>query len=47
MTVFRREKKMEIDVTFGSEPPRQWRLEVTALTDAQKARQAAWLLSKS
>ena len=43
LTVFRREKKMEIDVAFGSEPPRQWRVEVTALTDAQKARQAAWL----
>jgi predicted metalloprotease with PDZ domain len=47
ITVFRREKKMEIDATFASEPPRQWRLEVTALTDAQKARQAAWLMSKS
>ena len=47
ITVARREQMMDLDATFGSEPPRQWRLEVTAMTDAQKSRQAAWLQPKT
>jgi predicted metalloprotease with PDZ domain len=46
LTIARREQMMKLDLTFGSEPPRQWRIEVTSMTDAQKGRQAAWLQPK-
>jgi len=43
LTIARREQMMKLEVAFGSEPPRQWRLEVTAMTDTQKSRQGSWL----
>jgi predicted metalloprotease with PDZ domain len=43
LTIARREQMMKLEVAFASEPPRQWRLEVTAMTDAQRSRQASWL----
>ena len=43
LTIARREQMMKLEVAFGSEPPRQWRLEVTAMTDTQKSRQGTWL----
>jgi predicted metalloprotease with PDZ domain len=44
MLVARRDRLLRLDVTFGAEPPREWRLEVNAsATDAQKARLAEWL----
>jgi predicted metalloprotease with PDZ domain len=44
MLVARRDQLLRLDVTFGAEPPREWRLEVNAsATDAQKARLAEWL----
>jgi predicted metalloprotease with PDZ domain len=43
----RREQLMRVEATFGTEPPRQWRLEVSPeATEAQKATLAAWLQSK-
>ncbi len=42
--VARRDKLMRLDVTFGAEPDRSWRLEVRPdASDAQKSRLAGWL----
>jgi predicted metalloprotease with PDZ domain len=42
--VARREQLLRLDLTFGSEPPRTWRLEVNpAATDAQKPQLMTWL----
>jgi predicted metalloprotease with PDZ domain len=44
MLVARRDELMRLDVTFGSEPPRAWRLEVQASpTSAQEMQLRAWL----
>jgi len=44
MLVARRDRLMRLDVTLGAEPARQWRLDFDpAATDAQRARQTAWL----
>ena len=42
--VARREQLLRLDVTFGSEPPRNWRLDVNpAATDPQKQQLTKWL----
>ena len=42
--IARRDQLIRVPVTFGTEPPREWRLEVNAApTDAQKVRFADWL----
>jgi len=44
LLVARRDQLMRIPVTFGAEPPREWRLEVTSTaSDAQKTRLSEWL----
>jgi predicted metalloprotease with PDZ domain len=44
MLLARRERLIRVDATLGTEPPRQWRLEVSPeATDVQKTRLAAWL----
>ena len=44
LLVARREQLMRLDVTLGTEPARQWRLEVSPeATDSQKTRLGAWL----
>jgi predicted metalloprotease with PDZ domain len=44
LLVARRERLMRLDLTLGTEPARQWRLEVRPdATDTQKAQLAAWL----
>jgi predicted metalloprotease with PDZ domain len=46
--VARREQLLRLDLTFGSEPPRTWRLEVDpAATDAQKQQLTRWLQPKA
>jgi predicted metalloprotease with PDZ domain len=48
MLVARRDQLLRLDVTFGAEPPRAWRLEVNpAATDAQVTRLGQWLQPKS
>jgi predicted metalloprotease with PDZ domain len=40
----RRDRLMRLDVTLGTEPPRQWRLEVDPdISDSQRTRQSVWL----
>ena len=40
----RREQLMRVDIAFGTEPPRQWRLEpAPEATETQKGRLTAWL----
>jgi predicted metalloprotease with PDZ domain len=42
--VARREQLMRLDVTFGSEPPRAWRLEVNpSASDVQQSSRGRWL----
>jgi predicted metalloprotease with PDZ domain len=44
LLVARREQLMRLDLILGTEPARQWRLEVSPdATDTQKARLAGWL----
>ncbi len=44
LLVARRERLLELDVTFGDEPEETWELEVAPdATDAQRAHLAAWL----
>ena len=44
LLIARREQLLRVPVTFGTESPRQWRLEVSAsATEAQKARLGEWL----
>jgi predicted metalloprotease with PDZ domain len=46
MLVARREQLMRLDVTFGSEPTRGWRLEVNpAASDAQQTSRNRWLIT--
>jgi predicted metalloprotease with PDZ domain len=48
MLVARRDQLLRLQVTFGAEPPRPWRLEVNpAATDAQSTRLGQWLQPKS
>jgi predicted metalloprotease with PDZ domain len=44
LLVARREQLLRLEVTFGTEPPRSWRLEVNpAATDAQQSSRGRWL----
>jgi predicted metalloprotease with PDZ domain len=44
LLVARREQLMKIEVAFGTEPPRAWRLEVNpSATDAQQSSRGRWL----
>jgi predicted metalloprotease with PDZ domain len=48
LLVARRDQLMRLPVTFGAEPPRDWRLEGdSSATDTQKARLAGWLQGKT
>jgi predicted metalloprotease with PDZ domain len=44
LLVARREQLLRLEMTFGTEPPRSWRLEVNpAATDAQQSSRGRWL----
>jgi predicted metalloprotease with PDZ domain len=44
LLVARREQLLRLDVTFGTEPPRSWRLEVNpSASDAQQSGRGRWL----
>jgi predicted metalloprotease with PDZ domain len=44
LLVARREQLLRLDVTFGTEPPRSWRLEVNpSANDAQQSSRGRWL----
>jgi predicted metalloprotease with PDZ domain len=44
LLVARREQLLRLEVTFGTEPPRAWRLEVNpSATDAQQSSRGRWL----
>ena len=44
LLVARREQLLRLDLTFGTEPPRAWRLEVNpAANDAQQSSRGRWL----
>ena len=48
LLIARRDQLIRVPVTFGSEPPREWRLETgSSASDAQKARLGEWLRSAS
>jgi predicted metalloprotease with PDZ domain len=43
LIVARRDQILTLDAQFGTEPPRQWRLEVDPLADAAEQRRDRWL----